>query len=118
MSKVQVTLDAAKLRNLVTKRSYQNKEGQTVEVQEVKFELVPVKDPKQIYAKDNMVIHKTHFASVIQTKEERDAKAPTVYIGEGFTTTWLNAQQPAAAPQPIPAVPMTGNDLPEDDLPF
>ena len=24
----------------------------------------------------------------------------------------------APAPQPIPAVPMTGNDLPEDDLPF
>ena len=104
MSKIQVTLDAAKLRNLVTKRSYQNKEGQTVEVQEVKFELVPVKEPKQIYAKDNMVIYKTHFASVIQTKEERDAKAPTLYIGEGFTTTWLNAQQPAPATQPMPAV--------------
>lgn len=118
MSKIQVTLDATKLRNLVSKRSYQNKEAQTVEVQEVKFELVPVKEPKQIYTKDNMIVHKTHFASVIQTKEERDAKAPTVYIGEGFTTTWLNAQQTAPAPQPIPAVPMSGNDLPEDDLPF
>lgn len=116
MSKVQVTLDAKKLRNLVSKRSYQNKEGQTVELEEVKFELVEVKEPKQIYAKDNMVIHKTHFASVIQTKEERDAKAPTVYIGEGFTTTWLNAQQPAPTPQPIPAVPMSDEE--HDDLPF
>lgn len=117
MSKVQVTLDAKKLRNLVSKRSYQNKEGQTVELEEVKFELVPVKEPKQIYAKDNMVIHKTHFASVVQTKEERDAKAPTVYIGEGFTTTWLNAQQPAQAAVPIQAVPIASEDE-DPDLPF
>ena len=71
MAKVQVTLDATKLRNLVSKRTYKNKEGQDVEVQEVKFELVEVKEPKQIYEKDNMKIMKTHFASAIQTKEER-----------------------------------------------
>ena len=88
MSKVQITLDATKLRNLVTKRSYQNKQGETVEIQEVKFELVEVKEPKQIYEKDNMRIMKSHFASVIQTKEEREAKSETIYIGEGFTTVW------------------------------
>jgi hypothetical protein len=37
-----------------------------------------------------MRIDKTHFACVVQTKEERDAKAPTIYIGEGFSTIWLN----------------------------
>jgi hypothetical protein len=90
MSKIQVTLDAQKLRNLVTKRTYKNKEGQDVELQEVKFELVAVKEPKTIFTKDNMRIDKTHFACVVQTKEERDAKAPTIYIGEGFSTIWLN----------------------------
>lgn len=92
MSKIQVTLDASKLRGLVTKRSYKNNEGNNVEVDEVKFELVELKEPKQIFAKDNLTIMKTHFACVIQNKEERDAKAPTVYIGEGFTATFEDAK--------------------------
>jgi len=88
MSKIQITLDATKLRNLISNREFQNKAGETVKLQEVKFELVEVKEPKQIYEKDNMRIMKTHFACVIQTKEQREAKAETVYIGEGFTTIW------------------------------
>ena len=90
MSKINVTLDANKLRNLVSQRSYKNREGQDVVLQEVKFELVPVKEPKTIYTADAYRIDKTHFAAVIQTKEERANKAPTVYIGEGFTTVWAN----------------------------
>ena len=112
MSKIQVTLDASKLRGLVANRSYQNKNGETVTVQEVKFELVAVKEPKVIFSKDNYEIQKTHFASVIQTKEEREAKAPTVYIGEGFTTVWKN-EQPTATHQAVPI-----QDEPENDLPF
>ena len=92
MAKIQVTLDATKLRNLVSKREYQNKQGETVQLQEVKFELVEVKEPKEIFKKDNMRIMKTHFASVIQTKEEREAKTDTIYIGEGFTTFWEDAK--------------------------
>ena len=68
MGKISVSLDATKLRNLVAKREYKNKQGETVQVQEVKFELIEVKEPKEIYKKDNMRIMKTHFASVIQTK--------------------------------------------------
>ncbi len=110
MSKIQVTLDATKLRNLVSKRTYQNKQGEQVELQEVKFELVPVKETKTIYTKDNMRIDKTHFACVIQTKEERDAKAPTIFIGDGFTTIWNNSES-------VPAVPIQ-EEAPADDLPF
>lgn len=88
MAKIQITLDATKLRNLVSKREYQNRDGQTVQLQEVKFELVELKESKEVFKKDNMRIMKTHFASVIQTKEEREAKADTIYIGEGFTTIW------------------------------
>lgn len=116
MSKIQVTLDASKLRNLVSKREYQNKQGETVQVQEVKFELVPVKEPKTIYTAEKYRIDKTHFASVIQTKEEREAKADTIYIGEGFTTIWNNAEQPA---QVFNAVPVSEvKDDEHDDLPF
>ena len=92
MSKIQVTLDATRLRDLVTKRSYENKNGETVQLQEVKFELVPVKSESQkvIYEKDNFKIVKTHFAAAIQTKEEREAKKDTFYIGEGFSHIWNN----------------------------
>lgn len=113
MAKISVTLDATKLRNLVSKRTYQNKEGQQVEVQEVKFELVEVKEPKEIFKKDNMRIMKTHFASVIQTKEEREAKAPTIYIGEGFTTYWDDAKNVEVHEAKV----VTQNEE-DDDLPF
>lgn len=112
MSKIQVTLDATKLRNLVSKRQYQNKSGEQVELQEVKFELVEVKEPKQIYEKDNMKIMKTHFACVIQTKEQRDAKADTIYIGEGFTTIWSSTVNEQTVHDAVVV------DADDDDLPF
>lgn len=116
MSKISVTLDASKLRKLVSKRTYQNKQGESVEVQEVKFELVPVKEPKTIFTTEKYRIDKTHFASVIQTKEERENKAETIYIGEGFTTIWNNAEQPA---QVFNAVPVSNSkEETTDDLPF
>jgi len=112
MSKIQVTLDASKLRTLVSNREFQNKSGETVKLQEVKFELVEVKEPKQIYEKDNMRILKTHFACVIQTKEEREAKADTIYIGEGFTTVWGSDKIEPSAPTSQPS------EEEPDDLPF
>jgi hypothetical protein len=91
-NKIQITLDATKLRNLVSKRTYQNKQGEQVEAQEVKFELVPMKEENQkvIFEKDNLQIVKTHFAVAIQTREERESKAQANYIGEGFTQVWKN----------------------------
>lgn len=90
MARITVTLDAQKLRNLVSKRSYKNKEGQDVEVQEVKFELVEVKEPKTVFSAEKYELVKTHFAAAVQTKEEREAKADTVFIGEGVSTIWKN----------------------------
>jgi len=88
MSKITITLDATKLRNLVTKREFDAKDGTKMQVQEVRFELVEIKEPKIIHEGNGYKLQKSHFASVIQTKEEREAKADTVYIGEGFTTIW------------------------------
>lgn len=114
MAKISVSLDATKLRNLVSKREYQNKQGETVQVQEVKFELVEVKEPKEIYKKDNMRILKTHFASVIQTKEERETKAPTIYIGEGFTTYWDDVKNVEVHEAKV----VTATEEEDGDLPF
>lgn len=90
--KIQVTLDATKLRNLVSKRTYQNKEGQQVEVQEVSFDLIEMKEEskKSVYEHDKFSLIKTHFAVARQTKEEREQNAPTVYIGEGISQVLKN----------------------------
>ena len=93
MSKINVTLDATKLRNLVQTREFTSKEGVTMQIKEVKFELVPVKDPKIIYEGNGYKLQKTHFAAAVQTKEEREAKAETIFIGEGITAIWDNAEQ-------------------------
>lgn len=93
---ITITLDAAKLRDLVSKRSYTNKEGQGVEVQEVKFKLVEMKEPKNVHSTDKFNLVKTHFACKIQTKEERDAGKETEYIGEGVSVVWKNEGQNAS----------------------
>lgn len=113
MAEIQVTLNAQALRNLVTKRSYKNKDGQDVEVQEIKFKLVEVKESKTIFTSDKYKINKTHFACVIQTKEEREAKSDTIYIGEGFTTVWKADNVQVHQAEVISHKPVV-----EDDLPF
>ncbi len=113
MSKITVTLDATKLRNLVSKREFQNKKGETVQVQEVKFELVPLKENKTIHTGNGYSLVKTHFASVIQTKEEREAKAETIFIGDGITTVWDNINE-----MPVHEAKIIDGKEEHDDLPF
>ena len=114
MSKITITLDATKLRNLVSKRQYDAKDGQKMEVQEVKFELVPVKEPKIIYEGTGYKLQKSHFASVIQTKEERESQAETVFIGEGITTLWDNNNTNVFTAKPV----TEGETAEADDLSF
>jgi len=92
MKKTQITLDATKLRNLITEREYKNKEGKTVKVQEIKFDLVEMDTEKWkiVYSNDTMEIVKTSFAVQQQTKEERLAKTPPNYIGEGSEIRFKN----------------------------
>lgn len=110
MGKITVTLDATKLRTLVQKRQFEAKDGTKMEVQEVKFELVEVKEPKIIFEGDGYKLQKTHFASVIQTKEEKESQAKTIFIGEGITTIWEQKEQI------FKAIPV--NEEEPDDIPF
>lgn len=112
MSKITITLDASKLRTLVSKRQFKNKDGVDMEIQEIKFELVEVKEPKIIFEGNGYKLQKTHFASVIQTKEEREAQAETIFIGEGITTLWDQKEQI------FTAIPVSQGDEEPDDLPF
>lgn len=112
MSKITITLDATKLRNLVTKREFDSKDGVKMQVQEVRFELVEVKEPKIIFEGNGYKLQKSHFASVIQTKEEREAQAETIFIGEGITTIWDQKEQV------FNAIPVSDSIEEADNLPF
>jgi len=90
MSKITITLDTSKLKGLSKDRTFNTRDGQAVTVKELKFELVEVKEPKTIHSAEKYDLVKTHFAAALQTKEQRDANEPTLYIGEGITTVWKN----------------------------
>ena len=112
MSKIPITLDATKLHNLLTKRGFDSKEGVKMQVQEERIELVEVKEPKIIFEGNGYKLQKSHFASVIQTKEEREAQAETIFIGEGITTIWDQKEQI------FNAVPVSNSIEEADNLPF
>lgn len=107
--RLRVTLDAAKLRTLVTKRTYKNNEGKEVEVQEIIFDLVEMKEDskKVIFSKDNYEIVKTHFA--VKPKPKDDNSDP-LFIGGATTTIWKDDEVLEAK-----IVPENNN---EDELPF
>lgn len=113
MAKITVTLDAAKLRGLLFTETYTDKSGKEVSVQKVRFELVELKEPKTVYSGKKHRLDKTHFASVIQTKEQREAMTETVYIGEGVTTIWIDDEPNPVATQ---SAPITSPG--DDQLPF
>ena len=113
-NKVKVSIDANKARDLIQTRSYQNKEGNTVEIKEIVFELIEMRPESQKVLKDaeKYQMVKTHFAVKPQTKEEREAKADSVFVGDGISIQWKSegGSQPVAASTPSSA--------PSDDLPF
>lgn len=98
--KVSITLDANKLRGLISKRSYTNQQGENVEVQEVKFDLIEMKPEshKVVYSHEKFDLIKTHFAVQQQTSEDRDNNTPVNYIGEGISQVWKNGTSPNNAP--------------------
>ncbi len=116
MSKIQVKIDknAAK-EHLMFKEKFKTKDGEEVEKDVILFDLIPMKEEsrKVIYSHDKFDLVKTHFAVKRQTKEEREAKADTIFVGEGITQVWkddvgYSSSSSAAAV----------NEDAEDDLPF
>jgi hypothetical protein len=59
----------------------------------------------------------THNIALQQTKEDRQAKAPKVYIGNGKTLTFGTSSAPSAAPRRAAQGHVQTDDN-EDDIPF
>lgn len=116
-NKIQVKIDVEKARELIQKRSYKNKEGKEVEVQEIVFEMIPIKEPKVIYDHEKFQLVKTHALAKIQTKEERDAKSPTEWInGDGVSQVWKSDNNSQGGFETVSSDNITKED--PSDLPF
>lgn len=119
-TKILVTLDTKDAAQLMNKRSYTTKEGQAVEVKELKFELIEMKADSQkvVWENDKVQLVKTHFAVKPQTKEERESGAPTLYVGEGVTTVYKAEGQSAPAQTASFQPAQTTSVIEDNDLPF
>jgi hypothetical protein len=108
---VKINLKYAK--ELIVKEKFKGRDGKDGEVDNIECQLIELKpeSKKLIYDHELFQNIKTHFAVKPQTKEDRAAKAETVYVGEGITQVWKNDTQGQPQTPSKQAMPM-------DDLPF
>lgn len=111
-NKIKVSIDANKAREILVKEKYTNKGGKEVEVQKLNFELIEKRDESKeiVYDSEKFYLVKTHFAVKPQTKEERESKAETFFVGDGTTLVWKDEDITKTAPSKAP--------VENDDLPF
>ena len=85
MEKISITIDLSKVdKTRINKRTFTTKDGQEVTALDYKMDLIPLKDKKFIKEGDTWRLLKTHFLAQAQTKEEREANADTVFLGDGM----------------------------------
>lgn len=86
--KLTLTIDINKLdKERINLRTYTNKAGEEVTVKEYKIDVVPLKETKLIkegtsQKGDKWRLVESHFACDSQTKEEREQKKQTNFIGK------------------------------------
>ena len=90
MKKIMITIDLNKLdKERINIRKYTNKEGEEVIIKEYKMEVVPLKKKILIKTGDTWKLDKTHFVCDKQTKEEREEKKETNFLGSGVQFSQL-----------------------------
>lgn len=85
MEKISVTLDLSKIdKSKIVDRKYTDKTGVEHVAKEYKIDVVPLKAEKFVTEGSWGKMFKTHFVAQAQTKEERQSKAASVFVGDGF----------------------------------
>lgn len=84
MKKLTLKIDLSKLdKSKIKERKYTDKQGVEHTMKEYTMELVELKAPKFVAQGDTWTMEKTHFIVDLQTKEEREAKKPSNFLGDG-----------------------------------
>lgn len=85
MEKISITLDVSKIdKTKILDRKYTDKAGVEHVAKEYKIDVVPLKAEKFVTEGSWGRMFKTHFVVQAQTKTEREAKAESIFIGDGF----------------------------------
>ena len=86
MEKLSLTIDVSKIdKDKITTNTYTDKNGNTVIQKLYRMEVIPLKQPKFIKeTQSGYKIVKTHFIVENQTKEEREAKKESNFLGDGI----------------------------------
>jgi len=83
MKKAQITIDLSKIdKTKIIEREFTTKAGEVVKQKLYKLDLVPLKEPKFVKEGPTWLLEKVGFLAEPQTKEERDAKVPSVFLGD------------------------------------
>ncbi len=113
--KISLTIDVSKIsKSKIIERKYKDKDGNEVTAKEYNIDIVPLKEVKVLKSGNGWDMVKTHFAAEAQSKEERAAKAKTVYVGEGITFK-KEFQQPSAVPA---GIDYPTEEISVDSIPF
>lgn len=113
-NKISITIDVSRIKkSRITDRTFDKKDGTTVNKKEYKLDIVPLAEPKLIKEGDGWKMMKTHFVCESATKEERAAKTKTEIIGDGITFIETESKDADTIEFPEGDTP-TG----DDDFPF
>lgn len=94
MEKISVTIDLTKIdKTRIVERKYLNADGTEGVAKEYKVDVVPLKQVKVIKSTPQYTMIKKYFVVQAQTKEERVAKAPSIFVGDGIVFEYPNDTQ-------------------------
>jgi hypothetical protein len=114
MKKLSLSIDVSKLdKSRIKARTYTNNKSEQVTEQNIDVEVLPLKTAKILKQTSEYVFSKTHAVVLKQTKEEKAAKVPYIYVGSGFQ---FDKPTPTDASQG--AVDYPSEDINAEDIPF
>lgn len=112
--KIIITIEVNKIdKNKIVSRTYQNSQGETVTVKELKLEIIPLNETKFIKEGDNYRLFKTHFVAEQLTAEERTNKVKSKILGSGvmFKSKEVKIEQE-------PPIEYPEEQIGPEDIPF
>jgi hypothetical protein len=115
---LEINLSAIDKTKIIDK-SYKNKDGVTVNEKIYKLDLVELKEKKLVTAGADWIMNKTHFLVEPQTKEQREKKEKSKFLGSGFVferkEQELQEQLEKSRTSPSEDFPQ---GISEDEIPF
>lgn len=114
-NKIIIKLDVSKIdKSKIIKKSFINREGETINKLELELELVPLNSPRMVKDADTYQILKTHFVAFPKTKEEKQNKTNSKIIGDGLMFKNKTEPKPKIEEDIMPE----SNEIDESDIPF